>query len=177
MGVVPKVAGCVLLIDAGDPTGNHWSFLVMGNCGVGRIGLIGDSKLVFVNQDIMGVASTGDMKLGPAGINDGHCRGSTGSSSAVVEGGTLFELSEDRVSVDVGPNDPGSVVVEVDHTGFCRRLLRRLLVGLVLVEGGALLELSEDRVSVDAGPVDPGSVVVDVTVDVVSFMLGVGKLL
>ena len=29
MDVGPKVTGCVFLIDAGDPTGNHWSFLIM----------------------------------------------------------------------------------------------------------------------------------------------------
>ena len=141
------MAGCVLLIAGGDTAGDHWSLPVVGNSGVDRTGLVGDSKLVLVNKDT-GVASTGDMKLGPAAVNDGdigHCRGSNGASSADVD---------------------------ADHTGFCRRLLRRLRAGLVLAVGGggALLELSEDRVSVDVGPGDTGSVVVEVTVDVATLL-------
>ena len=146
---------------------------------MGPVGLIGDSKLVLANHDIMGVVPTGDMKLGPARINDGdrgHCRASGGSSSAIVEGRTLSALCEGWVSVDIGPSDPGSVVVDVDHTGFCKMLLSRLLVGQVLVEGDVLLELGLASVSVAAGPVDPGSMEVDVTVDVISLMLGTGKL-
>ena len=167
------MTGGVFLIEAGDPTGNHWSSLVIGkNCGVGTVGLIGDSKLL-ANHDIMGVVLAGDLKLGPAGINDGdrgHCRTSGGSSSVivVVEGRTL--------SVDVSPSDPGSVVVNIDLTGFCKILFSRLLVGQVLVEGDFLLELGMTRVSVAAGPVDPDSMEVDVTVDVVSLMLGTDKL-
>ena len=113
-----------------------------------KTGLVGDSRLALANKDT-GVASTGDMKLGPAAVNDGdigHCRGSNGVSSADAD---------------------------ADHTGVCRRLLRRLRAGLVLAVGGGgvLLETSEDRVSVDVGPGDTGSVVVEVTVDVATFLV------
>ena len=122
------------------------------------------------SHDVRDIVLAGDMKLGLVEITDGdrgHCRASDGLSSVVVVvGGT--------VSVDISSSDPGSVVVDIDLTGFCKILLSRLLVGQDLVDGDVPLELDVTRDSVAAGPVNPDSLEVDVTVDVV--MLETDKL-